>query len=277
MTKDFILNLAGNDVLRITAFGLEHIKTSYCLIFVHGFKGFKNWGFVPDIGHYFAEEGYFVLTFNFSHNGVGESLTEFDELDKFADNTLSRELSELEELIQAYNFGFFGDTSGKGIGLIGHSRGGAVSLLTGYVNQDVKAVSTWASLSNIDRYSKRQKKEWLARGFIEVLNTRTKQRMRLNRTLLEDIEENKSGTLNIENAVTNLNKPLLIVQGENDLAVPKEEAEKLYSWSDPILTEYLVIPATGHTFDMVHPSTGSNQKFDTVLNATSNFFNNNLN
>jgi dienelactone hydrolase len=277
MTKDFILNLADNDVLRITVYGLEHIKTSYCLIFVHGFKGFKNWGFVPDIGNYFAREGYVVITFNFSHNGIGESLTEFDELDKFANNTLSKELLELDELIQAYNFGFFGDVSGKGIGLIGHSRGGAISLLVGYKNQEVRAISTWASLSSIDRYSDRQKKEWMARGYIEVLNTRTKQRMRLNKSLLEDIENNKDGTLNIENAIRNLNKPLLIVQGENDLAVPQEEAEKLYSWSDPDITELLIVPSTGHTFDMKHPSEGSNQKFDTVLNATNKFLNNHLN
>jgi len=277
MTNDFILNLSGNDVIRISAFGLEHIETSYCLIFVHGFKGFKNWGFIPDIGKYFAEEGYFVLTFNFSHNGVGESLTKFDELDKFANNTFSKELSELNEIIQAYNYGFFGDAYGKGIGLIGHSRGGAISLLTGYINQEIKAISTWASLSNLDRYSDRQKKEWLARGYIEVLNTRTKQRMRLNKTLLEDIEKNKSGSLNIENAVRNLDKPLLIVQGENDLAVPKAEAEKLYTWSNQKFTEYLLVPSTGHTFDMKHPSEGSNQKFDSVLKATSNFFKNYLN
>ena len=277
MTKDFILNLTGSDVLRISAFGLEHIEKSHCLIFVHGFKGFKNWGFVPDIGKYFANSGYFVLTFNFSHNGVGESLTQFDELDKFAENTFTREISELNELIAAYNFGFFGNSSNKGIGLIGHSRGGAIALLTGSNNPEVKAVTTWASLSNLDRYSERQKKEWIERGYIEVLNTRTKQRMRLNSTLLEDIEQNKSSSLNIENAIKNLKKPLLIIQGENDLAVPAREAETLYNWSDKQLTEYLLVPATGHTFDMKHPSEGSNPKFDTVLSTTINFFNNNLN
>jgi esterase/lipase len=101
--------------------------------------------------------------------------------------------------------------------------------------------------------------------------------MRLNKTLLEDIENNKSGSLNIENAVRNLNKSLLIIQGENDLAVPAKEAEILYNWSNKKITEYLLIPSTGHTFDMKHPSGGSNKKFDFVLNATNIFFQNNLN
>ncbi len=131
MSKDFILNVQNNNVLRITSFGIEHIDRAPCLILVHGFKGFKDWGFGPYVGDYFSKKGFFVLTFNFSHNGVGDSLTEFVELDEFAENTFSLEMDELKELILAYDFGFFGDSSNKGIGLIGHSRGGAISLLVG--------------------------------------------------------------------------------------------------------------------------------------------------
>jgi dienelactone hydrolase len=277
MSNDFNLSVQNGNLLRITAFGIEHIENAPCLIFVHGFKGFKDWGFVPYIGEYFSEKGFFVLTFNFSHNGVGESLTEFDELDKFAENTFSLELSELNELISAYNFGFFGNSSNKGIGLIGHSRGGAISLLFGSVNDEVKAVSTWSAVSNLARYTERQKKEWKKRGFIEVLNTRTKQRMKLNISLLEDIENNLGGTLNIEGAVKSFNKPLLIVQGEEDLAVPVKEAKTLYNWSDQENTELIILPSTGHTFDIKHPFEGSNKKFDSVLDNTYSFFKTNLN
>jgi len=277
MSKDFILNVQNNNILRVTAFGIEHIATAPCLIFVHGFKGFKDWGFGPYVGDYYSKKGFFVLTFNFSHNGVGDSLTDFVELDKFAENTFSIEVDELKELILAYDFGFFGNSSNKGIGLIGHSRGGAISLLVGSESDDVKAVCAWSTVSDFDRYTNRQKDEWKKRGNIEILNTRTKQRMRLNVSLLEDIENNKEGSLNIEQAVKNIYKPLLIVQGKNDLAVPIKEAEKLYDWSNKDLTELNIIPATGHTFDIKHPFEGSNIKFDTVLNKTNNFFKNNLN
>jgi esterase/lipase len=277
MSKDFILNVQNNNVLRITAFGIENINSAPCLIFVHGFKGFKDWGFGPYIGDYFSKKGFFVLTFNFSHNGVGDSLTEFVELDKFAENTFSIEVDELKELILAYDFGFFGDSSNKGIGLIGHSRGGAISLLVGSESDDIKAVCAWSTVSDFDRYTARQKDEWENRGYLEVLNTRTKQRMRMNVSLLEDIQNNKEGSLNIEQAVNSLNKPLLIVQGKNDLAVPVKEAENLYDWSNKDLTELHIIPVTGHTFDIKHPFEGSNKKFDTVLKKTNNFFKTNLN
>ena len=160
MSKDFILNVQNNNILRITAFGIEHIATAPCLIFVHGFKGFKDWGFGPYVGDYFSKKRFFVLTFNFSHNGVGDSLTDFVELNKFAENTFSIELDELKELILAYDFGYFGNSSNKGIGLIGHSRGGAISLLVGSESDDVKAVCAWSTVSNFDRYTNRQKDEW---------------------------------------------------------------------------------------------------------------------
>ncbi len=277
MSRDFILSTSRNNKIRITAFGEENIGKSSCLIFVHGFKGFKDWGFGPYIGKYFANEGFFSVTFNFSHNGVGESLTEFTELDKFAENTFSLEISELNEVINNVKDGFFGEKINNGIGLVGHSRGGGISLLTAAERKDIDAVSIWSSVSNFDRYTNRQKDEWRSRGFIEIMNTRTKKKMRLNVSLLNDIEKNNKNSLNIQNAVNKLNKPLLIVHGEQDLAVKLDEAEEIYNWSDKSKTELFTIPSTGHTFDIKHPFEGSNEKFDSVLSKTLSFFRKYLN
>jgi len=277
MSDNFILNTQKNNVLRITAYGLELIDKAPCLILVHGFKGFKDWGFFPYTGEYFSNNGFFVLSFNFSHNGVGESSTEFTELDKFAENTLSLELSELNELIVAYKEGCFGENGDNGIGLLGHSRGGAVALLCANEHDDIKAITTWSAVSNFNRYTERQKNEWKKNGYFEVINSRTKQVMRLNVSLLEDIELNKDNSLSIEKAVSNLNKPLLIAHGDIDLTVPKKEAETIYKWSDKDITELFIVKSAGHTFDIKHPFEGSNKKFDSVLNRTIQFFNTHLN
>jgi len=277
MSKEFILSTSRNNKLRISAFGLKNLETSPCLIFVHGFKGFKDWGFGPYLGKFFADKGFFVVTFNFSHNGVGESRTEFDELDKFAKNIFSLEISELTELIDAYKNGFFGKTKNQKIGLVGHSRGGAISLLTASQKKDVNALAVWSSVAKLDRYSERQKENWKKKGVFEVLNQRTKQVMRLNLSLLEDIEKNGDTTLNIKRAVADLKRPLLLVHGEQDLAVPIVEGEQLFNWSDKTLTEFQKIPAAGHTFDIKHPFEGSNPKFDKVINLTIDFFNKHFN
>ena len=276
VSKDFVFDTTQGNKLKVTVFGNENIKQSPCIILVHGFKGFKDWGFCPYIGRYFGDRDFFVITFNFSHNGIGSNLTEFTELDKFAENTFSLEISELSELIDAYTDNFFGETNNKQIGLLGHSRGGGISILTAKQKNDINAVAVWASVSSFDRYSERQKEAWREKGVFEVLNTRTNQVMRLNVSLLSDLEKNKNGLLNIENAVENLNKPLFIAHGEQDLAVPIKEAETIYDWSNKEMTEFIRIPSTGHTFDAKHPFESSNNKLDFLLNKTEKFFKNNL-
>jgi dienelactone hydrolase len=277
MSKDFVLNTSRNDKLRITVFGEKNLGQSSCVILVHGFKGFKDWGFCPYIGEYLSKRNFFVITFNFSHNGTGENLTEFTELDKFAENTFSLEISELSEIITAYKNNFFGTSNNQPVGLLGHSRGGGISLLTSKQNDGVKAVAIWASVSDFDRYSERQKEIWRKKGVFEVLNTRTKQVMRLNVSLLDDLEQNKDTSLNIENAVKTLNMPLFIAHGEQDLAVPVKEAETIYNWSNKDMTEFYRIPGTGHTFNAKHPFEGSNPRLDSLMEKTERFFKNNLN
>ena len=276
MSSDFLLISKMGNKIRITVYGLENLKSAPCLILVHGFKGFKDWGFFPYAGDYFAKKGFFVITFNFSHNGIGEGKNEFTELNKFAENTFSLEVAELNEVIDAYLNSFFGGKANKGIGIAGHSRGGAIALLCAKNRAEVKAVSVWSSVSKLDRYSERQKDEWRRKGVFNILNTRTKQVMPLNLTLLDDIENNRD-SLSIQNAVRNLSRPLLIVHGENDLAVPFQEAEQLLDWSDKRISDLAKIDKAGHTYDIVHPFEGSNPKFETVLGKTEKFFKTNLN
>lgn len=269
--KDFTLKTRQNDLLHISFFGEEYLKQGRLVIFVHGFKGFKDWGFGPYIGEYFAGAGIPALMFNFSHNGTGDSLTEFVELDKFAENTFSLEISELNEVIDAVLGGTFGHTGKISIGVLGHSRGGAIAILTASQRKEIASAALWASISRVDRYSLRQKSQWREKGYLEVKNMRTKQIMRLNVSLLDDVENNAK-QLNIKNAVKNFGRPLFLAHGEQDLAVPAREADELYQLSDRNITEYYKIPATGHTFDISHPFAGSNDKFDGLLEKTCKFF-----
>lgn len=276
MREDFsFFTRLGNKIRLSVYFDSKRISKP-CLIFVHGFKGFKDWGFWPYTAEFFSKNGFNVVSFNFSHNGVGDSLTEFEELDKFAENTISLEVDELDEIINSVKSGKLLNQNCSSIGIIGHSRGGAVSILTSAKNENVNALAVWASVAKLDRYTARQKKEWKEKGFVEVFNSRTKQMMRLNVTLLNDIEQNKNSTLNIETSVKKLNRPFLIVHGEQDLTVPVEEGKLLFEFADKEKTELEIIPATGHTFDIVHPFESSNAKFDYVLIKTLEFFQKNL-
>ena len=66
-----IWSFKKGNVLNLTLYGADSFGDHPCLIYLHGFKGFKDWGFVPHAGHFFARNGFSFLTFNFSHNGIG--------------------------------------------------------------------------------------------------------------------------------------------------------------------------------------------------------------
>lgn len=270
MQKEFLFRTKKGDEIQITAYGFENVNSAPCVVCVHGFKGFKDWGFWPYVSQYFSEKGFFILSFNFSHNGIRSNKLEFTELDKFAENTISLEKQELEQIVESYFAGFYGGKSGNKIGVIGHSRGGAVTMLASQ-NRSFDAIALWSSISKLDRYTEHQKEEWRRKGFFEFQNTRTKQMMRLDISFLNDIENNKKHSLNLEKNISDYTNPLLILHGEQDLTVPVKEARQIFDWSGSANKELSMIPKTGHTFDAQHPFQKSNPALDLVLEKTENF------
>ncbi len=271
MNKEFVLTTSELNKLQIKIDGFEHLATKPAILYIHGFKGFMDWGFAPFFAERLSGEGYPVIRFNFSHNGIGANSLDFTELDKFAKNSYSLEVAELTELIQAYESGFFGTAVFGKIFLVGHSRGGAIALLTAGKFALVKGCVLWAPISTVDRYSERQKTDWIKKGYLEVLNTRTQQRMRLNKSFLEDIEMNKTTSLNILQKSSELNKPVLIIHGQQDLAVPPDEGEKLANSIGNTFSDFIKIEKTGHTFDITHPFEKCSISFDIVLSKTLEF------
>jgi len=244
------------------------------LIFVHGFKGFKDWGCFPYMLNKFSESGIFAISFNFSYNGIGEEetgITDFTRLDLFAKNTFSRELDDLSSVIEylminknSYNYNF------DNIIIAGHSRGGGISIIKTAEDKRIKKLITLASVSEFNCYSEERKSDWKKAGYISVLNTRTKQYMKMDYSLIEDLENNYE-RLNIKKAVSNIKIPYLIIHGTEDLAVDFSEAEILYSYARNTVPELLLIENTGHTFGTSHPFSGTNNIFEKIIDKMISF------
>lgn len=277
MKKDFQLLTTKNNLLRISAFYKSSPEILPAIILIHGFKGFKDWGYGPYLGNLLSDNGFLALSFNFSHNGIGEDLFNFSELDKFAENTVSLEVEELGEIIDFYFDGKFGFIpKNKQLGLIGHSRGGAIAIIRAAEDERVSALTSWASISYFNRYTERQKLIWRERGFLEIENTRTKQRMKLNETLLDDIENN-SERFDCRKNSSIIKIPFLIIHGELDIVVPLKEAYEIFNANLNIKQkELFIVEKTNHTFDIVHPFQGVNDKFNSVIDKTLLFFEQNL-
>lgn len=233
----------------------EGTRDAATIIILHGFKGFKDWGFFPDLGSRLTASGYATVTFNFSRNGIGLNPDTFSELDKFADNTYSQEISDVKSIVNAIQNGSVGKNAvdPEQLGILGHSRGGAVAILSALELEDrFKAIVTWATISNLYRYSDEQIEQWKKQGYIEMENSRTKQMMRMNKTFWEDLNKNKK-EFDLITRIEDLEIPSLFLHGREDTSVPCTESEELHENCGAYQKRLELIEETGHTFGMRHP------------------------
>jgi uncharacterized protein len=239
------------------------------VLVVHGFKGFKDWGFFPHVCETLAGEGHAVVSFNFSRNGVTDDPGTFSDLDAFARNTFTRELGEIRRLLIEIREGDLLPRRVRRIGLLGHSRGGGSAVLAAGEDGELDALVTWAAVDRFDRWADETKEEWRRERRIHVLNARTGQQMPLDVTLLDDFEANVE-RLDILDTARRLETPWLIVHGEADASVPADEARELARASPGAALE--IIPGAGHTFEAIHPFAGSTPELDRALEVTGAHF-----
>jgi pimeloyl-ACP methyl ester carboxylesterase len=218
------------------------------IIFIHGFKGFKDWGAHHLIARYFAHNGYRFLKFNLSHNGVNPNKpNDVTDLESFASNTVSKEMLDTDLVI---NYALNNLEADRVI-LVGHSRGGGLAILQTANNPQVKALITWSAIADFSSlWKKEQEEEWRSTGKIYVENARTKEKMPLNISLLEDFETNKK-TLDILEHAKKIDVPWLIIQGTDDVNVPLTTAQQLANANSK--SKLVKIEGANHVFGASHP------------------------
>lgn len=227
------------------------------IIFLHGFKGFKDWGPFPDACEELSRNGFGVLAFNFSHNGIGDNQTEFDRLDLFEKNTLSRELDEVGIMIRALQTGEIDNTHAHlntdVIGLVGHSRGGHVAVAAAAEYEAVQGLVTWSAVANyLERFSDEAKQDWEKKGYTEFKNSRTGQMMKVGKVLYEDLRENADKLVAIKR-VGDLRIPSLFIHGREDETIPYTDSEQLHIKCAAREKELRLIAKAGHTYGTAHP------------------------
>jgi pimeloyl-ACP methyl ester carboxylesterase len=231
-------------------------KQKPLVIFCHGYKGFKDWGAWHLVAEAFMKANCFFIKFNFSHNGgTVKTPIDFPDLEAFGNNNYTKELEDLKAVIEFAinsNHNFKNEIDVNNITLIGHSRGGGISILKAYEDPRIKRLITWAAVSDFgSRFGTDEEiKEWKKTGVKTVLNGRTKQKMPHYYQFYEDFIAHKN-RLDIERATKNLKIPQLIIHANNDTAVNFTEALHLHSWNPD--SKLLPIENSSHVFGAVHP------------------------
>lgn len=268
MAEAFVLELGENRTIRGDLF-LAGSGSKGTIIVMHGYKGFKDWGMFPYLGQALSAE-YDVVAFNFSHNGVGESLTEFEELEKFACNTCSLEQDDLDAVVHAVRSGALPGVSGqpriRPLYLLGHSKGGGAALLYALDHpEEVEGVISWNGVTNLDLLSEEEKQAMRTNGRAYVLNGRTKQMMPLDRAILDDLEANQT-RYDLIGRAGELRVPVVLIQGEDDFERLRRGSARLVE-ARPDIAWHLV-PGGNHTFGSVHPFQGETEPLREAVRLT---------
>lgn len=247
------------------------------VIYVHGFNGFKDWGNFDLVAARFANSGFALLKFNFSHNGTTPGQPEdFTDLPAFGYNNYSIELEDLQRVIDwvcdpANQYAGSIDTNR--IALAGHSMGGGISILQAARDERVKQLITWAGISECTTpwgsWPPERLEQWKQEGVQYYTNSRTKQQLPLYYQLYEDYCVNRE-RLDIEQAIKKLTIPVLICHGEVDTAVFIDKAYLLKKWQP---RAELFIVESDHVFGRKHPWPGNDlpPAMESVVNASLDF------
>jgi len=222
------------------------------VIFVHGYKGYKDWGAWNLMAEKFAEAGFFFVKFNSSHNGTTvEDPHNFSDLEAFGNNNYSKELSDLGVVID--HFVKDPHVDDQRIILIGHSRGGGISIIKTFEDERINGLITLASVDTLERFPKDEALEsWRKEGVYYVLNGRTKQEMPHYYQFYEDFEKNVH-RFDVERATEMAKAFVLIIHGTNDESVSVKNAEHLHILNPN--SELFLVENADHTFGSKEPWT----------------------
>jgi len=248
----------------------DRVRPRPAVLVLHGFKGFKDWGMFPPLAERLARAGFTAVSFNLSGSGVDDA-GEFTFPERFAHATYSGDLGDIARAVEAVANGALGFPSPTSIGFLGHSRGGGLGVLAAAAEPRIRALVTWAAISDVHRYSPEEVAAWRARGQIDIVNTRTGQVLPILTDVLDDVIRHGSTLLDIRAAGARLEAPWLIAHGESDLTVPAAEARALHAAAEAT-AELMLVPGAGHTFEAVHPWQGPTPAFAAVADASVAWF-----
>lgn len=255
ITKEsLIINGSRSKKILIDVNFNQNFKKKPIVIFSHGFKGFKDWGPFNKMAEKFAEKKFFFIKFNFSYNGTSiENPNDFVDLDAFGNNNFSIELDDLNLVINWINDNskFSNEIDTNNINLLGHSRGGAISILKSNEDSRINKVISWASPSNfINRMDKSKLDTWKKSGVAYIFNSRTNQNMPLFYQFYEDCISNKK-RIDIENACKNLTLPHLAIHGTKDPTVDIKDVNDFKNWNPKTIVHK--IKDANHVFGVSNP------------------------
>lgn len=242
----------------------ESAGPSPLVVIVHGFKGFMDWGFFPELSRRIAAAGLCAVSFNMSGSGIGPELDVFSDDEGFRRNSMSRELEDLAAVVEFASRQPEVDATRRA--LVGHSFGGGLALIHAAETRGWNAVVVWAGVATLDRFGPRAKALWRELGELAIPNARTGQVHRIGLDWLDDLEANLQGRFDVLAAAGRLETPVWLLHARDDETAGFHEAEQL---ADALSGCHLIaFERAGHTFGARHPLEAVGHDLERALGVT---------
>ncbi len=240
-------------------FGDTHLPSGTprgVLVMCHGFKGYKDYGFMPYLAEHAAARGLIAHRFNFSHSGMTNRIETFERPDLFERDTWSRQIFDVQMVAQAVRDGVI---PGDNLPMVwfGHSRGGIAVLLAAwrtFAEHPDLAPAGVISAAAPDRacYLDEQSRQTLReQGWLDSPSTRTRQMLRVGRAWLDEIEADPDAFDPLR-AAAELPCPLHVVHGDQDATIAVEAAHRYAEVAGDKATLH-IIERGNHVFNGRNP------------------------
>lgn len=259
-------------------------KQAPIFLFLHGFKSFRNWGFIPYLSEQVAQKDCISINLDFTKNGViSENPIKFD-IQIFSENTVSHEIQDVDNIISILRNQTLWDDNLKNalenwngkIILCGHSRGAGIAIVIAAKYIEVERLILLAPVSNFNRYTERFIEKWIKDGYMEFNDPTSSQKLKISSSYIKDLIDN-SEKYNLKKIMEKLDIPTLIIHGDNDLSTPLREGTELFENYEKNIENkrnrcnFVIIKKANHIFNCSHPFSGTNQYLDEVLHNIEDF------
>ncbi|MDQ6756489.1 MAG: lysophospholipase [Bacteroidota bacterium] len=249
-------------------------NNSPLVIIINGHNGFYNYGMFPYIQQKFFENGISSYSFNFSHGGVIGDADVFEDLEKYEHNCMRLETEDLISVSQNLKSKEFKYHSK--VFLLAHSLGGVPTIFGAKKakekNIKIDGIILVSTVKTLNFWPSEMIKEWAMAGVYYKKNNRTGQELPQGFEFLQEIIKCDK-EWNVQQTISTLKLPVLIIHGENDEAVPKEHAESLFNCikNSNANAKFKIIPNATHTYNTKHPFNKTSEELEELIKLSVNW------
>ncbi len=226
------------------------------VLLAHGFKGYKDYGFIPWLAETISKAGYVAHRFNFSHGGMGHGHGSFDEA-AFQEDTWNRQVDDILTLLARLREGVLPGGKVSGMLLAGHSRGGATCLLAGGRHageeaiEGLRGIVTLAAPSACLGMKGEDRERLLSDGRLPSPSSRTGQVLHVGASWLNE-QLDDPGAHDLLSLAGRITVPVHVIHGVLDDAVPVKDAGEIADATGGT-GEAILIEGANHVFNTPNP------------------------